>query len=587
MALIAIPVKWVNCSICVERGHSWTVIDEAVLWGLYKEPRSISALCSAANLNRRIIVTTLTRLMRYRLVEIEVRDSEAVFRVTPFGIASINSPSGLPTFPQEYWPRISVSVELLHGSCFRSRELKLYTRTGLKRLRASSNSLITINIPEHSVQFDSEANLARIADLANLGPDEHIKTVDTRSAQLQDRYMVVSGAKHDFSHLPKTAPAELIDQLSDLASKKKTTGSVTVPSSYVPPRRSTEHRYESCAFDLSDLTIGGSSQRKLLERVLSDAKSTVIIQSTFIKVDQVKQLFEAFRAACRRGVNITLLWGGEKDQKTKDRNSNAVRTLENLIRNEPDMRGKVRIHPRSLNTHAKVLVSDTQDGQWIAAVGSCNWLSSPMQATDMTVTLRDARSVADILSAVRSLVDQDGEIDRLATQLTLVVRKLRASRTTSESNAKIRILSGEEHDALARKASGSPKGRFVMSSHRVGATARTGALLPSMKAASAEDVDPVFLFYTQSGPIKKPHLRELIQDAESNGIDVIKTRKIPLHAKFLLWGSDDLIVTSLNWASSASGAIDPPGELGVHIHQSGISDFIMKQLERFVPELAS
>jgi cardiolipin synthase A/B len=57
------------------------------------------------------------------------------------------------------------------------------------------------------------------------------------------------------------------------------------------------------------------------------------------------------------------------------------------------------------------------------------------------------------------------------------------------------------------------------------------------------------------------------------------------HAKFLLWGDDDLIVTSLNWCSWTTSPESPRGEIGVHIRRTGIARDLTLRLKFIWPQL--
>lgn len=46
-------------------------------------------------------------------------------------------------------------------------------------------------------------------------------------------------------------------------------------------------------------------------------------------------------------------------------------------------------------------------------------------------------------------------------------------------------------------------------------------------------------------------MRALAEDARSNGLALVRTR-ILLHGKCVAWDGDDLVVTSLNWASATT-----------------------------------
>ena len=151
--------------------------------------------------------------------------------------------------------------------------------------------------------------------------------------------------------------------------------------------------------------------------------------------------------------------------------------------------------------------------------------------------------------------------------------------------ARIAVAVGEAHDRLLRAASGAARRRIVIGSNRLGSTARPGALTPSEVAAGRSGVTATVLYTQASGPLKNRHARALAAEAAENGVRLTKTRKIPLHGKFVAWDDDDLVVTSLNWASASADPDFPLGEIGVHIQARGIAADALSRLGAIFPEL--
>jgi hypothetical protein len=64
-----------------------------------------------------------------------------------------------------------------------------------------------------------------------------------------------------------------------------------------------------------------------------------------------------------------------------------------------------------------------------------------------------------------------------------------------------------------------------------------------------------------------------------------RTRKPPLHGKFAAWDNNDIVITSLNWASAATDPDFPWGDIGVHINAPGIANELVARLGAILPEL--
>jgi hypothetical protein len=222
----------------------------------------------------------------------------------------------------------------------------------------------------------------------------------------------------------------------------------------------------------------------------------------------------------------------------------------------------------------------------LAAVGSCNWLSSPFRSVELTVVLRDARVVADVASAIQRLVGRRGLSDDIATEMAFVTRDLRRLEAR-EGSALITLLMGDRHDEMMRAATGGAAHRVLVGCHRLGSTARPGVVLQAEAAVERANIDVTLLYTRPSGPLKNRHTRKLAEEAAVNGVRLIKAGEIPLHGKFLAWDDDDLIVTSLNWASAASDVDFPQGDIGVHLHLPGIASSAANALEAIFPEIAA
>jgi phosphatidylserine/phosphatidylglycerophosphate/cardiolipin synthase-like enzyme len=295
-------------------------------------------------------------------------------------------------------------------------------------------------------------------------------------------------------------------------------------------------------------------------------------------------LLGPIRAACDNGVTIDLLWGAEKDEETEHRNATAAAAIARLVREDASMRGRVRVHMRTTGSHAKFVFLDTEDG-WLAAVGSCNWLSSPFQSVELSVLVRDNAVLSDIATSLQRLAGRRGLADSIASEMALTARDLRRMPSIG-GPARMGVVVGEAHDEIMRTASGIASHLFFVGCHRLGSTARPGALLQSEVAARRPGVTATILYTQPSGPLKNRHARALRDEAAQNGVNLIKTGKIPLHGKIVAWGNDDVVVTSLNWASAAADPDFPWADIGIHINAPGVAASTMAKLGKIFPELA-
>jgi cardiolipin synthase A/B len=115
-------------------------------------------------------------------------------------------------------------------------------------------------------------------------------------------------------------------------------------------------------------------------------------------------------------------------------------------------------------------------------------------------------------------------------------------------------------------------------------------------SAGSDPARKATALYTQtSGPLKNRHARALEIEADGNGLILRKTKNPPLHGKFVTWDDDDVVITSLNWASAASDPDFPWADIGIHIKSKEIGAVLTARLDaigtwsfdpdRFIPML--
>ena len=89
----------------------------------------------------------------------------------------------------------------------------------------------------------------------------------------------------------------------------------------------------------------------------------------------------------------------------------------------------------------------------------------------------------------------------------------------------------------------------------------------------------VRVYYSRpSGPIKRRHVaahRERLDGV----VDLIGVREPQVHAKFLLWGDDDPVASSMNWSSQSGSPDGPLDEIGLHLEGPGLATCLLAKFE--------
>lgn len=585
--VIAIPVFRVGCKVGVDRGRAWSVVEEALLWGLTSQSKTFAELSAEACLPHQLIAASIARLMRFRLVEVTLREGGIAFRASDYGLQTIVSGNALPFFPKRISKRVSFVIEWATGSFFPTRQVRIASISRLDQERRTGTEVRLISVEGGGPSISHEANLNRLSDIAASRWDEQIATIDAGTASLRDdEHMMLRVVDGQAQGLPSGASEALQKIIADAAELPP--GTSLVPVNYTEPLKSYETQVvpRSCSFSSRDLIIGGSEQRAALLELLAQAHRRFIVHSTFLDAAKFSDLMDPIRTACQRGVKFDLLWGAEKDEETESRNAVDAIKIAGLVREDKDLQGRFTVHMRTTGSHAKLLLLDTEEDGWIAAAGSCNWLSSPFHSVELSVILRDPHVVADVAVALQRLGGRRGFADQLANEMALTARDLRRA-PEGVGDAKVGMVIGELHDQAIRSASVTAGRRFVVGSNRLGSTARPGALLQGQTAAAKEGLSATVLYTQTTGPLKNRHARALAEEARANGVRLIRTRKIPLHGKFVAWDDDDLIVTSLNWASASADPDFPMADIGVSIHRAGVGAEAISRLETIFPELVA
>jgi cardiolipin synthase A/B len=587
--IVAVPMSVVHCRAWIDHSRSWSIVDEAVLLALAlkKGSDTVAAIVLSSGLPHQVVVSSLARLMRFRLVEVST-DAGGAFAASPVGSSLALGGRPLPHFPQEVLQRFSFGVEHVTGSCFLARDTRVTRSGSLEDDRQQGADVRRLPVSEPGAGSIPESSIARLYDLIERGGERRLLRLATReTVVLRDRFMrlrVSGGAIRDF---PEGASDDLRRIVLGTAGAKPGNQARSELTPAVPGSRDLQFPAR-CDFNPSDIVIGGSAQSALLASIVDGTKSRLVIHSTFLDSKRFDALVVRLRDAVARGVTVDLLWGTGETADNHARNATEAKKISESIQADSAMRGRVHMHMRTTGSHSKILLADSEDGSWIAVVSSCNWLSTKFGPAELSIVLRDSLAVANVVDLVRGMVGRRPLADGLADELRIQVNDLRRhgrDAAGSSGTAVVTMVVGRAHDATMREASAQVTRRLVIGSNRLGSTAWTGALIPGELAAERKGVSVTVLYKQPSGPIKNRHARAFEQEAASLGVRLIRTDKVPLHGKFVLWDDDDIVVTSLNWASASTDDEFPASEIGVHVTCPGLAARVMEQLEAIFPEL--
>jgi hypothetical protein len=579
--VVAIPIRRVSAKAILEKGRGWSAVDEIVLWALSRETQSASKLAEEMDLPRRVVLRIILRMMRFRLVESDFVNGLPAFRTTAYGSAVVASGSEIPTAKQRLSRNVAFVYDTISGTVYKRRDVDAKPAIFIETLRDKGVDVRDIKVRGTLPRTTPAENFVRIQKV--LREDESLLFFDGDTfVERQNEFMMVVVDGNDMRGLPKKAPAALEAEISRVAKSKEIVRPIVVASmieddlpvipTVVPMRLADD-----------DLVFGGEAHGDLLKGVLSRARRRVFIHSTFLRRDAFNALAREFRDAARKGVKIDIFWGSGTTDEPGEKTMKEALALAKIVAGDDLLRERVRIHLRSTGSHAKILIADDGGENFLAVVGSCNWLYTSFERFELSVVLHEPALVSQAIESFGALVAKPGFRPETGAEL-YVMSRVMARRPAEGGPHSARFVNGQAHEAVLREASGSQPTRFLIASDKFGNSAFPNAIIPAEVAAATARTEPVVVYGSTAGKVTGVGAANLTFDVRERGVRLLRISE-GFHAKFLLWGDDDIVVTSINWCSWTSPPGSPLGEVGVHIRRPGIARSLAHKLSIIWPHL--
>jgi cardiolipin synthase A/B len=580
--IVAIPVKRMSAKVVLEKGRSWSAVDELVLWALSRAPMSATALAEEADLPRRVLIEIIIRMMRFRLVEAVLVEGAPAFQVTEYGSNVVTSGSEIPTSKRRMSRNVSFVVDRITGTVFSKYDVRLDNAYGIDFLRTKGIDVRDVEVSGAVLKTSPKENVIRFQKV--LREDETLMFFDGDTVyEREDEFMIATVDGDEVRGVPDKTPAALLDQIRLVANSKATTRPIVVPSLLRDEDETLLLPFTPIQFDDGDLILEGPAHRRAFSETIGAASRRIFIHSTFLRRDAFLAWRPEFRAAVRRGARIDIFWGSGTAERPGEKTIVEAAAIANEIAQDDGMRDRIRIHLRSTGSHSKLLVADDGQGGYVAIVGSCNWLYTGFDRLELSVRLREPGLVAEVLDRFSSLIARPGFKPEIGAELFITAKNLR-NRERSGGSHRARLIAGAAHEAILREASGSAPERFIVASDKLGNSAFPNAIVPAELVAVAARAAPIVIYGSATGMIEGKAASELTHDVKKRGVRLLRISE-GFHAKFLLWGDDDVVVTSLNWCSWSTSPDAPHGEIGVHIRRTGIARNLELRLKLMWPQL--
>ncbi|WP_024577599.1 MULTISPECIES: hypothetical protein [unclassified Afipia] len=573
---IYLPAWHYRARAIVQRTWGWSPIEEMILLALDRAPDTIEGVAKSLRIPVQVAGSTIARLMQFGLVELRLSPVPQL-ATSSVGRDFIRLGGALPERTEDREIHISLVLEKVGHSVFRNRDVET---APLNRFVHTDHK---VNFPPGPDETD-DTMAARVTQFVAgmLRPGEWLRGVQTINSVLERKYLAIDLNDVKNGLLPEGASQDLIGALQ-----------ATIKTGILPeasdPRQSRSPTIDTMMSD-DQLIVGGDQHLERFEHIVDQAEEDVFVLSTFITphdgkyTDRHERVRAALERACLRGVRCHLFYGTALD--TERRNAIAMQELNVRLSSVRRARGLVLAQRDSVRSHVKCLAADDGRGGAVVVLGSSNWLSSPFSAVELSAELTENHAAAAGLDLLRSIISPLSSASRSVETLQFMASDLRRTRSslslkteTGQSiPVRMTILQADDHERLLRRVAHEADERFVCCSNRVGATMVPGLFNPAEIAGRR--LGDVRVYYSRSsGPIKRRHVKAH-RDRLNGVVDLIAVEDPQVHAKFLLWGNDHAVVSTMNWGSQSGSPDNPLDEIGLHLEGSGLATSLLAKFEK-------
>ena len=565
MKYLYLPVYRMAVSYLYSFGRRWSIIEHLLLVECAGAKRTASELAAKSNVPQRLVVEALINLLRANWIEVRSDNEKVFFAATPAGQKWAKE-KDLPERLQKDVRWDAVCVDRVTGHWMRADDLDLVHE---KDLPADAQKL-------SALMHTFEPNDAALRDLFRLGMDESLEpaTPQFRTPSLNYARLGIAFGEVQ-TGLPSSAPMALKGFLLD--------ASATIEEAVAAHYSVKSHIPQDVARDdlcPDDIIVGGPAHLEMLRDVLDNARSTVVIHSCFLSAQTVGELLPDLERAAKRRVRVELLWGLHTDPESSGPAKKVSDTIAVLSGLPSGTKGRVNLSPDSSGSHAKVILyDDRRTTKWITVVGSCNYLSSDYDWLEVSLRTRSALFASKVLSRLlSSQLPAVGKWSGTARRLNALWSEIKQYvRANGESGTHaISLVTDRDHYACITHARDMAQQDIEIVCDLYGLSAETSVLVPMQTAAERGlkvrlQYSRPSKFLLQEGNAPSP------QEIAKRGISIERVEDV--HAKYIAWDEDSLVISSFNWmATSVDSTRSRCAEIGAFVKGPGIHSVLKAKL---------
>ena len=464
---IRIPLTEIRVKFRASTQRPITELDRMVMQAIAAGASSVDGLKPIFQLRERLLVECLVDLMDMALLALDTSGSG--FRLTEFGERTLDQ--GLTSFGEQLDDADEMSFlrEDLAGRIAPG----LITRYDREKGDVQSPE-VQGSIPHGEIEQILIQKLKK--DCKHLHSVESIVPVrEGISFKVTVDRGSISGLPSQWNHLKPLLQAEA----------EKRTG-----IRHATPQRDHEDEQDDVLWtevsvNVSDLLLKASDHEAVLTKAIDQAYSRLLILSAHASEAVLNKLKEPVRAAIQRGVRVDVLWGLPSLDETGESHARTTKKwLQEIRKSLSDGAGDhLTVNEEPLNSDAKILVWDTQDGPYQAIVGSYNWLygldspSAERLGSEVGIRLNDPRLIGNICTTLSGWLDARGQqLNGVALRWRNIGLSLGQKDPSPASGddiavSKVRVIYDESHAEFLREGLVNASQRILVSSHKLNRSA--------------------------------------------------------------------------------------------------------------------
>ncbi|WP_076860962.1 phospholipase D-like domain-containing protein [Bradyrhizobium mercantei] len=559
---VYVPIYKVRADYIVKQGRTWSAFEHMVLWKLAQERATSVELAELSGVPLRLVVECLIELIGVGWVDIHASSGRVAFEATASGkkAAALKK---LPEDTRNLRRRDTLCMERITMSFFQPEDLTLIHKDKLPE-----NAFVL-----RPRVFKLTMSPTGSVDRLYMKEDETFEEWVDHRITAQRLFASVQISGDQVEGLPQYTSPEFRQAIVEAVIVAPNAGDDAAADEVIAraeTRLETEDGYSYAEVTTDDLIVGGPAHLSELKRVLSDAKSFVVVHTCFVGTEAVRRLLPDLEAAAKRKVRVDLLWGQRNEELNEEalKDFRAAKAMFDKL--SPHTKSYLRFAETDTGSHAKIVLADSgPHGSYEAYVGSCNWLSSLYKSVEVSIRLREPHVVATLASALAFLrIPSSTKWTKDVYRLAELRNECRRANARSDGPHRVAVLRDHEHLAAVREARDGANASIVAVCDLLGPAGETSVFVP-MRATDRNQVAVTLIHNKLAKSVSQEERDRAAAALAEVGIKLFAVDQV--HGKFMTWDDDALLITSFNWLATTSNPWKPRGaEIGVIVKGPGL-----------------